>query len=57
MNKFFMIVGIVVVAFLALAVIGSLVGFLVKSIFWIAIVVGIAYVIATVVAKKQVRRR
>jgi hypothetical protein len=57
MNKFFTIVGIIVVAWIALGLIGWLVGFLVKTVFWIAVVAGIAYIIATIVAKKQVGRR
>jgi hypothetical protein len=57
MNKFFMIVGIIVVAWIALGLIGWLVGFLVKTVFWVAVVAGIAYIVATIVAKKQVSRR
>lgn len=57
MNKFFMIVGIIVVAWIALGLIGWLVGFLVKTVFWVAIVAGIAYIVATIVAKKQAGRR
>jgi hypothetical protein len=55
MNKFFMIVGIIVVAWIALGLIGWLVGFLVKTVFWVAVVAGIAYIVATFVAKKQRR--
>jgi hypothetical protein len=57
MNKFFMIVGIIVVAWIALGLIGWLVGFLVKTVFWVAVVAGIAYIVATVVAKKKVGQR
>jgi hypothetical protein len=57
MNKFFMIVGIIVVAWIALGLIGWLVGFLVKTVFWVAVVAGIAYIVATIVAKKKVRQR
>lgn len=56
MNKFFMIVGIIVVAWLALGLIGWLVGFLVKTVFWIAVVVGIVYIVATIFAKKRTGR-
>lgn len=59
MNKFFMIVGIIVVAWLALGLIGMLFGFLVKAVFWIAVIAGIAYIVATIFAKvsrKQARR-
>lgn len=55
MNKFFMIVGIIVVAWIALGLIGMLVGFLVKAVFWVAVVAGIAYIVATIVAKRQRR--
>lgn len=57
MNKFFMIVGIIVVAWLALGLIGWLVGFMVKTVFWVAVIAGIAYIVATIVAKKQLRNR
>jgi hypothetical protein len=57
MNKFFMIVGIIVVAWIALGLIGWLVGFLVKTVFWVAVVAGIAYIVATIVAKKKVGQR
>jgi hypothetical protein len=57
MNKFFTIVGIIVVAWIALGLIGWLVGFLVKTVFWIAVVAGMVYIVATIVAKKQVGRR
>ncbi|MEO7127042.1 MAG: hypothetical protein ABI382_02735 [Nakamurella sp.] len=53
MSKFFMILGIIVVAWLALGVIF----WIGKVVFWLAVVAGIAYVVATIVAKKQIRQR
>lgn len=57
MEKFFKIVGIIVVAWIALGLIGMLVGFLVKAVFWIAVVVGVIYIIGSVAARKKVGRR
>lgn len=55
MNKFFAIVGIIVVAWIAFGLVGLLVGFLtglLKLIFWVGIVVGAVYIIFTILAKK-----
>lgn len=54
MRKFFMIIGILVVAWLALGLIGWLLGWLVKTVFWVAVVAGIAYIVATFVMRKKV---
>lgn len=54
MKKFFMIVGIIVVAWLVLGLIGSLLGWFVKTVFWVAVVAGIAYIVATFVMRKKV---
>lgn len=53
MNKFFTIVGIIVVAWLALGLIGWILGFLVKAVFWVAVIVGVIYVIGTLAAKTR----
>lgn len=53
MDKFFKIVGIIVVLWLAIGLIGWLAGFLIKAVFWVAVVAGIAYIVASIVAKKS----
>lgn len=57
MKKFFMIVGIIVVAWLLLGLIGSILGWFVKTVFWIAVVAGVAYIVATIVVRKKIGRR
>ena len=59
MEKFFKIVGIVVVAWIALALIGKLIGFLVGSVLWIALIAGGVYLVGAIAARGrrgQVRR-
>lgn len=53
MDKFFKIVGIVVVLWIALGLVGWLVGFLVKTVFWVAVVVGVIYIITSILARKS----
>lgn len=53
MDKFFKIVGIIVVLWLAIGLIGMMLGFLIKAVFWVAVIAGIAYIVASVVAKKS----
>ena len=53
MQKFFMIVGIIVVAWIALGLIGSIIGFLAKAFLWVALIVGVLYIIASVIAKAK----
>lgn len=57
MEKFFKIVGIIVVAWLALSLVGWLVGFMVKAVFWIAVVVGVIYIVGSIAARRQVGKR
>lgn len=57
MKKFFMIVGIIVVLWLVLGLVGSLLGWFVKTVFWVAVVAGIAYIVATFVMRKKVGNR
>lgn len=59
MDKFFKIVGIIVVAWIALGLIGSLLGFLVKAVLWIALIAGGVYVVGAIAARgrRQVGRR
>lgn len=53
MDKFFKIVGIIVVAWLALGVIGWAFGFLVKAVFWIALIAGGVWVVSAIAAKSK----
>ncbi len=60
MDKFFKIVGVIVVAWIALGLVGALVGFLFKAVLWIALIAGGVYVVAAIAAKskqKQIGRR
>ena len=59
MDKFFKIVGIIVVAWIALGLIGSLLGFLVKTVLWIALIAGGVYVVGAIASRsrRQVGRR
>ncbi len=60
MEKFFKIVGIVVVAWIVLALIGKLVGFLISSVLWIALIAGGIYIVGAIAARgrrNQVGRR
>jgi hypothetical protein len=59
MDKFFKIVGIIVVAWILLGLIGSLLGFLVKAVLWIALIAGGVYLVGAIAARgrqHQVRR-
>jgi hypothetical protein len=59
-EKFFKIVGIVVVAWIVLSLIGWLIWGVIKFVFWVAIIVGPAYVVFTLVTKgrnKSIGRR
>ncbi len=57
MEKFFKIVGIIVVLFIAFSLVGWIFSFLVKTVFWIAIVAGVVYVVASVAARRQIGKR
>lgn len=59
MDKFFKIVGIIVVAWIALGLIGSLLGFLVHAVLWIALIAGGVYVVGAIASRgrRQVGRR
>jgi hypothetical protein len=53
MDKFFKIVGIIVVAWIVLGLVGSLLGFLVKAVFWVALIAGGVYVVSAIAAKAR----
>lgn len=53
MDKFFKIVGIIVVAWLALGVIGWAFHFLVGAVFWIALIAGGIWVVSAIAAKNK----
>lgn len=53
MDKFFKIVGIIVVAWIVLGLVGSLLGFLVKAVFWIALIAGGVYAVSAIAAKAR----
>ena len=58
MEKFFKIVGIVVVAWLALGVVGWVFHFLVSWVFWIALIAGGIWAVSSIAGrnKNQIRR-
>ncbi len=59
MKSFLTIVGVIVVAWILLGVIGAIVGFLVKTVLWIALIAGGVYLVGAITAKarqRQVRR-
>lgn len=51
MDKFFKIVGIVVVAWIALGLLGAIFGFLVKTVLWVALIAGAVLLVATLLGK------
>jgi len=53
MDKFLKIVGIVVVAWIALSIIGNLIGFLVGSLFWIVLIAGGVAAVAAIASKRK----
>jgi hypothetical protein len=53
MDKFFKIVGIVVVAWLALGIIGWAFGFLVHAVFWIALIAGGVWAVSAIANKNK----
>jgi hypothetical protein len=53
MDRFLKIVGIVVLAFVAFAIVGKLLGFLISAVFWIAIVAGGVWVVSALVSKNR----
>lgn len=58
MENFFKIVGIIVVAWIVLGLLGWLLVAALKIVFWIALIAGIAYIVASLVVKKnQVGKR
>ena len=48
MDKFLKIVGIIVLAWIAFSLIGLIVGFVVKTVFWIAIIAGVVLAVGYV---------
>ncbi|MEP6563293.1 MAG: hypothetical protein ABJD68_19720 [Nakamurella sp.] len=53
MDKFLKIIGIVVLAWIALSLVGNIIGFLVGSIFWIALIAGGVWAVAAVANKRK----
>lgn len=53
MDKFLKIVGIVVVAWIALGLIGWVFHFLVSAVFWIALVAGGVWVVSSITGKRR----
>lgn len=53
MRNFLMIVGIIVVAWILLGIVGAIVGFLVKTFLWIALIAGGVYVVGAIAAKAR----
>jgi hypothetical protein len=56
MDKFLKIVGLIVVAWIALSLIGWIFGFLIKAVFFVAIVVGIVLLVSAVVNRSRRNR-
>jgi hypothetical protein len=57
MDKFLKIVGLIVVAWIALSLIGWIFGFLIKAVFIVAIVVGVVLLVSAVVNRSRNRGR
>jgi predicted permease len=57
MDKFLKIVGIIVVAWIALSLVGWIVGFVVKTVFVVAIIAGVALAVGFVANKALGGRR
>jgi len=55
MDKFLKIVGLIVVAWIALSLLGWLFGFLFKAVFFVAVVVGIVLLVMWVLGKGRNR--
>ena len=53
MDKFLKIVGIVVVAWIALSLIGWLIGAVFSGLFWIALIAGGIWAVAAISSKKR----
>jgi hypothetical protein len=53
MDKFFKIVGIVVVAWIVLGLIGAVLGFLVKTVFWVALSAGGVYAVSAIASRAR----
>lgn len=53
MDKFFKIVGVVVVAWIVLGLIGAVLGFLVKTVFWVALIAGGVYVVGAIASRAR----
>lgn len=53
MDKFLKIVGIIVVAWIALGLVGWVFHFLVSAVFWITIVAGGVWVVSSIAGKRR----
>ncbi|MTD16045.1 hypothetical protein GIS00_19085 [Nakamurella sp. YIM 132087] len=53
MDKFLKVVGVIVVAWIALSLIGWIFGFIVKAVFWIAIIAGAVLLVSWIANKAK----
>ncbi|MBM9466667.1 hypothetical protein [Nakamurella leprariae] len=53
MDRFLKIVGIVVLAFVAFAIVGKLLGFLISAVFWIALIAGGVWAVTAIANKSR----
>lgn len=53
MDKFLKIVGVVVVAWLALGLVGWVFGFLANAVFWVALIAGGVWVVSAVTGRNK----
>jgi len=53
MNKVLRIVGIILLVWIALIVVGALVGFIVKTVMWIALIAGVAVAVTAVAGRSR----
>ncbi|GGM08762.1 hypothetical protein [Nakamurella endophytica] len=56
MDRVLKIIGLVVLAWLAIGLVGAVLGFLVKAVFWVAVIAGGVYAVGAITAnRRQVR--
>ena len=53
MNRVVRIVGLVILAWIALGLVGALLGFLVKAVFWVALIAGGVYVAGAIAQRNR----
>ncbi len=54
MDKFFKVVGIIVVAWIALGLVGWLVAAVFKTVFFLALVAGVVYIVGAVANRRRI---